>query len=105
MRDQRAGPSVFLGRGWLRGGVCGVVWVAGEVLRERGRQVLVRKVRRAEMVGLVLGSSMRSSRTSTTVDSGAPSRTHQTLGDWVWLVIQKSAGTMMVPITMSSGVR
>src|SRR5690242_7554328 len=99
MRHQRAGASVFLGRGWLRGRVRGAGWVAGEVLRERGSQVLVRKIRRADTVGLVLGSSTRSSRTSTTVDSGAPSRTHHALGDWVWLVIQKSAGTMMVPIT------
>src|SRR5437660_12914910 len=104
MRDQRA-ASVFLGRGSLRSGVRGADWAAGEVLRERGSQELVRKIRRAETVGLALGSSTLSSRTSTTVDSGAPSRTHHTLGDWVWLVIQKTAGPMMVPITMSSGVR
>src|SRR3954447_2294501 len=105
MRDQRAVASVFLGRGSLRSGVCGAGWAAGEVLTERGSQVLVRKIRRAEVVGLALGSSTRSSATNTAVDSGAPSRTHHTLGDWVWLVIQKRAGTMIVPITMSSGVR
>src|SRR6478736_3143341 len=105
MRGQRAVASVFPGRWALRSGLRGAGWAAAEVLKERGSQVLVRKISRAETVGLALGSSTLSSRTSTTVDSGAPSRTHHTLDDWVWLVIQKMAGTMTVPITMSSGVR